>query len=109
MTKGITFDNIIRMTYSTTVTSKGQMTIPASFRKQLGVKPGERVLIKMHGGKVVIEKDSWRENLRRVQKENLAVMKQRGIKPLINEELDDAINAAAEQAAMDRHTVRSDK
>jgi len=79
------------------------MTIPAPFRKQLGIKPGERVIVKMHGSKVVIEKNNWRENLLRVQEENLAYMKQHGIKPLTDEELDNAINEAAEQAAIDRY------
>ena len=91
------------MTYSTTLTSKGQMTIPAAFRNKLGVKPGERVVIKMQEGKVIIQKDNWRDDLKALQDENRSYLKQHGIKPLTDEELDDAINTAAEQAALERY------
>jgi AbrB family looped-hinge helix DNA binding protein len=91
------------MTYSTTLTSKGQMTVPAAFRKKLGLKPGEQVLVEMRGNEVVIQKNNWLENLRRVQEENRSYMKKRGIKPLTDEELDNAINSAAEQAAVERY------
>ena len=91
------------MTYSTTLTSKGQMTLPAPFRKKLGLKPGEQVLVEMRGNEVIIQKNNWLENLRSVQEENRAYMKKKGIKPLTDEELDDAINNAAEQAAIERY------
>jgi AbrB family looped-hinge helix DNA binding protein len=91
------------MTYSTTLTSKGQMTLPAAFRKKLGLKPGEQILMEMRGNEVVIQKNNWLENLRRLQEENRTYMKKRGIKPLTDEELDDAIDAAAEKAAVERY------
>jgi AbrB family looped-hinge helix DNA binding protein len=84
------------------LTSKGQMTIPVAFRKKLGIKTGERVLVEMQGDKVIIQKNNWREGLRRIQSENLAHMKKHGIKPLSDEELDNAINSAAEQASIKR-------
>jgi len=96
------------MTYSTTLTSKGQMTVPAAFRKKLGLKPGEQVLVEMRGNEVIIQKNNWLENLRRVQEENRLYMKKRGIKPLTNEELDNAINSAAEQAAVERYQRSSE-
>lgn len=40
----------------TTVTSKGQATIPSSIRKKLGLKPGERVIFEEEGDKVVVRK-----------------------------------------------------
>jgi AbrB family looped-hinge helix DNA binding protein len=79
------------------------MTVPAAFRKKLGLKPGEQVLVEMRGNEVVIHKNNWLENLRRVQEENRSYMKKRGIKPLNDEELDNAINSAAEQAAVERY------
>ncbi len=91
------------MTYSTTLTSKGQMTLPAAFRKKLGLKPGEQVLVEMRGDEVIIQKNNWFENLRKVQQENRAAMKQQGIKPFSDEALDKAIDAAAEKAALDRY------
>ena len=91
------------MTYSTTLTSKGQMTVPAAFRKKLGLKPGEQVLVEMRGDEVIIQKNNWLEKLRHVQDENRAYMKKQGIKPLTDEELDTAINTAAEKAATERY------
>ena len=85
------------MTYSTTLTSKGQMTLPIAFRKKLGLKPGEQVLVKMRGSEVIVQKDNWRENLRAVQAENQAYMKKHHIKPLTDEELDDALDQTYEK------------
>jgi AbrB family looped-hinge helix DNA binding protein len=79
------------------------MTLPAAFRKKLGLKPGEQILMEMRGNEVVIQKNNWLENLRRLQEENRTYMKKRGIKPLTDEELDDAIDAAAEKAAVERY------
>lgn len=36
------------------VTSKGQITIPATIRKMLGIKDGDKVLFVQEGSKVVI-------------------------------------------------------
>lgn len=36
------------------VTSKGQVTIPASIRKQLGIKPGGRVVFRLRGNETVL-------------------------------------------------------
>jgi len=79
------------------------MTLPAPFRKKLGLKPGEQVLVEMRGNEVIIQKNNWLENLRSVQEENRAYMKKKGIKPLTDEELDNAINNAAEKAAIERY------
>jgi len=91
------------MKYSTTLTSKGQMTLPAPFRKKLGLKPGEQVLVEMRGNEVIIQKNNWLENLHRVQEENRAYLKKKGIKPLTDKELDNTINDAAEIAAIERY------
>jgi AbrB family looped-hinge helix DNA binding protein len=51
------------MSYSTTLTQKGQMTLPAAYRKRLGVEPGERVMITIEGDRVVIQKDDYQQKL----------------------------------------------
>ena len=38
------------------VTEKGQATIPASIRKRLGIKKGDKVLFRMERGKAVLRK-----------------------------------------------------
>lgn len=90
-------------TYTTTLTSKGQMTMPAAFRKMMGVKPGEKVRVTFKAGKTIVEKDNWLADLRKTQARNRDYMKKNGIKPLNDQELDDAINAAAEAAATERY------
>ena len=43
------------MQFTTTVTQKGQATIPAPIRKKLGLKTGQKVAFLERGEKVVIE------------------------------------------------------
>lgn len=43
------------MQYITSVTSKGQATIPAPVRKKLGIKPGQKIFFKDQGNQIVIE------------------------------------------------------
>ena len=38
------------------VTSKGQATIPADIRRQAGIEPGDKVRFSMDGDRIVIEK-----------------------------------------------------
>jgi AbrB family looped-hinge helix DNA binding protein len=47
------------MTHTSTVSSKGQLVIPAQLRKELGFKPGVRVAIKRHGRGLHIEARSY--------------------------------------------------
>lgn len=43
------------MMYSTSITQKGQVTIPAPIRKKLGLKTGQKVAFTDRGKEVVIE------------------------------------------------------
>lgn len=40
---------------TSTVTQKGQVTIPASIRKQLGLRTGDRVAFLNEGGRVLVK------------------------------------------------------
>ena len=42
-------------TYSSTVTSKGQATIPAPIRKKLGIKSGEKIIFQENGQSILIK------------------------------------------------------
>lgn len=44
--------------YYSTLTSKGQATIPAPIRKKLGIKPGEKILFEENGQGIVIKTHS---------------------------------------------------
>jgi AbrB family looped-hinge helix DNA binding protein len=42
------------MHWTTTVTQKGQITIPQAFRKALGIQPYDSVVIELQKGKAII-------------------------------------------------------
>jgi len=86
------------------MTSKGQVTIPATIRHSLGLKAGESVRFKVeNNSQVVIEKNDWKRGLDELHKEVATHLNKYNIKPLTDEELDDAINEAAQQAAIERY------
>lgn len=93
------------MTYSTKMTSKGQVTIPVAIRRNLGLKAGESVQFKYQkrGNQVIIEKNDWKQDLSKLQTEVAAHLKKNHIAPLNDEELDEAINQSAEQGAAEHY------
>lgn len=92
------------MIHATTLTSKGQITIPVAIRRKLGLRTGETVRFALtKNNQVIIEKDDWKHGLSQLHKEVAAHLKKRNIKPLTDEELDNAIAEAAQQAAAVRH------
>jgi len=93
----------------TTITKKGQVTIPADIRRQLGLKPGQAVRFEFRNGEAVVKVDDWRKNLAKIRRQNQQHMKKRGLKPLSNQELDQAINQAARSAAKQRYTKANEK
>jgi AbrB family looped-hinge helix DNA binding protein len=48
----------------TTVSSKGQMVIPASIREAMGIGPGTRVAVRQEGSRVILEPDTLSAKLR---------------------------------------------
>lgn len=80
------------------------MTLPAYFRKKLGLKPGDQVLVELRGSEVIVQKNNWFENLKKIQAENQRYLKSHDIKSLSDEELDATINTAAEEASLERYT-----
>ena len=50
-----------------TVSSKGQLVIPASIREELGIEPGTRIAFTVEGTRVVLEPDSLAMKLRRIK------------------------------------------
>lgn len=49
--------------YTVTITSSGQITLPAEIRRQLGVKPGEQVTFEAEDHKVEVKvpEFTWRD------------------------------------------------
>ena len=76
----------------TTLTSKGQITLPKEVREQLGLKPGDRVEIYVdHDGRAVIE--------RTLKLEELAGVLPRPKRALSVQEINEAIARAAVERA----------
>jgi AbrB family looped-hinge helix DNA binding protein len=48
----------------TTVSSKGQMVIPAAMRESLGIEPGTRVAIRQEGTRLILEPETLEAKLR---------------------------------------------
>lgn len=42
--------------YSSTVTAKGQATIPVSLRKKLGIKPGQKIFFEERNGDILLQR-----------------------------------------------------
>lgn len=50
------------MTYTSTVTSKGTITLPASIRAKLGITEGKKVTIQLRGDTIeVVPQGGWEE------------------------------------------------
>lgn len=43
------------MTYTVSITSQGQISIPARFRKELGLNKGKKALVSLEDKKLIIE------------------------------------------------------
>lgn len=88
------------MIYTSTVTSKGTITLPARIRKQLGITPGKIVDIKLEDDKVLVKPQSgWDEFFEAIEPFGREVRKKiaRGeAKPLRNN------NAIAKAAQLGR-------
>ncbi len=87
------------MNYSSNLTSKGQVTVPAKIRRRLGLKPGEPVRFRVNkANQVIIEKNSWKDDLTELHKEVVDQLRKRGITALRDEELDQLIDQSAAAA-----------
>jgi AbrB family looped-hinge helix DNA binding protein len=50
-----------------TVSSKGQLVIPAKFREALGIEAGTRVAIRQDGGRLILDPQSAEAQMRRIR------------------------------------------
>ena len=47
-----------------TVSTKGQLVIPAPIREELGIEPGTRIAIRREGGRVILDPETMAAKLR---------------------------------------------
>lgn len=72
------------MKYTSTVTSKGTITLPASIRAKLGITSGNEVEISLKGDTIAITPKGGWEQLVYVGAEIRQELKKRGVKTPIN-------------------------
>ena len=82
------------MKTSSTITSKGQITLPAEMRRRLGLKSGERVKFVIKGQELVVSKDNYWEELDAFRKEMSAKVRRAGLAGLSIEEIRQGMNEA---------------
>ena len=87
------------MKYSSTMTSKGQVTIPVEIRRKLGLRPGQVVSFDLSGDTVKIEQPQWRQELAVLHERVREHMRRKGLKPLSDDELREARLQAHRDAA----------
>lgn len=50
-----------------TISSKGQIVIPAAIRQELGIEQGTRVAIRLESGRVILDFENLQAKLRRIK------------------------------------------
>ncbi len=78
----------VTMQLFSTITSKGQVLIPATIRNKLNMKPSDRVIFNVTGSKLVAEKATSTDEMYGFIKTG---------KKLSNRQLENAINRATEE------------
>lgn len=78
MTKRFTYDIMLYMEYITTISSKGQITVPAKIRRQLNIHPGDRLKVVKKDKAISITPDTYQEELDALRKRAEAQMKKNG-------------------------------
>ncbi len=66
------------MTYIATISSKGQITLPADIRRSLKLRPGDKITIVKHKGSAEIKASSYDDELQELRKRAEAHMKRNG-------------------------------
>ena len=67
------------MNYYTTLTSKGQITVPAVIRRKLGLEPGKKLSITLGSDQTITVQSS--PTLEQVQRKNRELLLARGFTP----------------------------
>lgn len=51
----------------TTVSTKGQIVIPAAVREELEIEPGTRVAVRVEGGRVILDPETLAAKFRKIE------------------------------------------
>lgn len=84
------------MTYNSTITTKGTITLPAEFRKQFGLSAGKKVTMEVSGDKLIIKAPLSIDDIRA---RNQAHLKKRGLITVT----DKTVDKVTAEAAIERY------
>jgi AbrB family looped-hinge helix DNA binding protein len=76
-------------TFITSITSKGQVTVPAEIRRKLGIATADKLRVKEVNGVVVLEKDDYWADFEKIQKKVQKHRNDNDVQPLSDEEITD--------------------
>jgi len=51
----------------TTVSTKGQVVIPAAIRDELKIEPGTRIAVRLEGGRIILDPETLAAKLRKIK------------------------------------------
>ena len=80
--------------FESTMTSKGQTTVPKEVRKQLNLRPGDKVFWYLEDGRIVLRTKNRSIN------ELAGMLHRPGQRPVTLEEMDDAIAEGAAESGL---------
>lgn len=66
------------MTYIATISSKGQITLPAEIRRELKLRPGDKITIVKRANMAEIKPSTYDQELAELRKQAEAIMKKNG-------------------------------
>jgi AbrB family looped-hinge helix DNA binding protein len=66
------------MEFTTTISSKGQITVPARIRRALHINPGDRLTVNRKGQTITVKPDSYEEKLAELRNELKQHLKKKG-------------------------------
>ncbi len=75
------------MSYTTTVSSKGQVVIPEEIRKILSIKPGLKFNLTIQDGKIVMEIDDYELKMKNFRDKIKKHMEDNNIGPVSNADI----------------------
>lgn len=86
--------------FESTMTSKGQTTVPKEIRKQLNLRPGDKVFWHLEDGRIVLRARNRSIN------DLAGMLHRRGQRPISLEEMDEAIAEGAAESTLDPKSRR---
>lgn len=93
---------MLYMTYSATISSKGQITLPAEIRRGLKLYPGNKITLVKRGDRVELAADSYNTDLKELRAQVKKQLQQNGTWGLPWEE----VKSRADKARLEQYKAK---